>query len=232
MISYNGVPIESVAPVMIEDIRVAPIRYNPVSRPRAIRFGSEFVRMGGAERTVTITFALLEKNSVARHEALMNLSQWARTDGEYMLELPQDPLRYLQCVCTDKPEPSTRAWWENKLRLVFTCYENLYWTSKKEKTVACGTAFHALGDAPPLMRIENTSMVAITNQSFSDGVRTMTFTAIPAGAMVIDLNRQTAEVGGTSFMQSFVPSGTFVVPKAGAQTITGIGSIKYRERWE
>ena len=55
MIVYNGVSIDSVAPVMIEDIRVAPIRYNPVSRPRAIRFGSEWVRMGGGDRTVTIS---------------------------------------------------------------------------------------------------------------------------------------------------------------------------------
>jgi len=232
MIVFDGVSIDSVAPVMIEDIKVSPVRYNPVVRPRAIRFGSEFVRMGGGERTVVVTFAILEKNKVLRQEYFRNLSVWAKTDAEYMLELPQDPLRYLQCVCTDKPEPSTRAWWENKLRLTFTCYTNPYWTSKREKSVACGTAFFVLGDAPPLMRIENTSASGATNQAFSNGTQTMTFSTIPTGQMVIDLNVQTAEVGGNSIMQYYQPSGAFLLPMTGKQTITGVGTVKYRERWE
>lgn len=232
MIVFNGVNIESVAPVMVEDIKVSPIRYNPVVRPRAVRFGSEFVRMGGGERTVVVTLAILESNKVVRQEHLRNLSVWAKTDGEYMLELPQDPLRFLQCVCTGKPEPSTRAWWENKLRLTFTCYENPYWTSKREKSIACGTAFYVLGDAPPLMRIENTSATGIADQRFSNGVQTMIFNTIPSGEMVIDLNRQTAEVGGASIMTYYAPSGEFIIPKVGKQTITGVGTIKFRERWE
>lgn len=232
MIVFDGVSIDSVAPVMIEDIKVSPIRYNPVVRPRAIRFGSEFVRMGGGERTVVVTFAVLEKNKVARQETLRNLSMWAKTDAEYIMELPQDPWRYLQCVCTDKPEPSTRAWWENKLRLTFTCYENPYWTSKKEKEVACGTTFHALGDAPPLMQIRRTLSSAASNQSYGDGVNTMTFTTIPAGEMVIDANVQTAVVGDASIMQYYQPSGAFVVPNAGKNKITGTGTVYYRERWE
>lgn len=232
MIVYNGVSLESIAPVMIEDIRVAPIRYNPVVRPRAIRFGSEFVRMGGGERTITVTFALLEKNSILRHEYMMQLSQWAKTDGEYVLELPQDQLRFLQCVCTGKPEPSTRAWWENKLRLTFTCYGNPYWTSKREKSVACGTAFCVLGDAPPLMRIENTSVSGLSNTTFSNGVQSMTFSTIPTGEMVIDLNAQTAQVGNNPIMQYYQQNGDFLVPRCGTQTITGVGTVKYRERWE
>jgi phage-related protein len=232
MIVFDGENIESVAPVMVEDIKVSPIRYNPVVRPRAVRFGSEFVRMGGGERTVVVTFAILERNTIMRQEYLRNLSVWAKTDAEHMLELPQDPLRFLQCVCTGKPEPSTRAWWENKLRLSFTCYDNPYWTSKREKSVSCGTAFCVVGDAPPLMRVENTSQSGLTNCTFSNGLQSMTFTTIPTGEMVIDLNRQTAEVGGTSIMQYYAPSGAFLVPTIGTQTITGVGTIKYRERWE
>lgn len=232
MIVFDGVSIDSVAPVMIEDIKVSPIRYNPVVRPRAIRFGSEFVRMSGGERTVTITFAMLERNTVARHEYLRNLSMWAKTDAEYKIELPQDPLRYLQCVCTGKPEPSTRAWWENKLRLTFTCYENPYWTSKDEKAVACGTAFFAHGDAPPLMQVRRTLSSAASNQSYGDGVNTMTFTTIPAGNMVIDANEQTAVVGNNSIMQYYQPAGAFIVPKVGTNNITGTGTVYYRERWE
>ena len=233
MIVFNGVSLDSAAHVSIEDIRVNPIQYNPVTRPRAIRFGSEFVRMGGGTRTVVITFAILEQDPVIRRESLLAVSKWARTDAEYKLELPVDTSRYLQCVCTGKPEPSTRQWWESKLRLTFTCIENPYWTSRTEKSVACGTDFIVLGDAPPLMRIERTvSGSAASNQSYSFGGNTMTFSTIPVGDMVIDLNRQTAVVGSSSIMGYYQASGKFVIPNAGAMKITGTGTIKYRERWE
>ena len=232
MIVFNGVALESVANVKIEDIRVSPIKLQPVVRPRAIRFGSEFVRMGGGERTISITFALLDMDAINRHSALMGISKWAKTDAEYKLELPIEPTKYLQCVCTAKPEPSTRQWWESKLRLVFTCYENPYWTSKGEKSVACGTSFNVLGDAPPLMRIERTLSSSESNQTYSNGVQSMTFSTIPSGNMVIDLNNQTAAVGNSSIMNYYAPSGSFIIPKNGTQTISGTGTIKYRERWE
>ena len=232
MIVFNGVALESVANVKIEDIRVSPIKLNPVARGRAIRFGSEFVRMGGGERTVTITFALLDQNEINRHAAIMAISQWAKTDAEYRLELPNEPNRYLTCVCTSKPEPSTRQWWESKLRLVFTCYDNPYWTSKNEKSVSCGTSFNVLGDAPPLMTIERTLTSTASNQTYSNSTESMTFTTVPSGTMTIDLNRQTAVVGSSSIMEYYNPSGRFIIPKTGTQTINGTGTVKYKERWE
>lgn len=234
MIIFNGVSIDSAAPVMVEDIRVSPISYSPVTRPRAVRFGADFVRMGGSERTVTVTLALLDRNNVTRHEAFLNLSAWARTDAEYRLELPQDPARYLQAVCISKPEPSTRAWWENKLRIVFACYDNPFWTDKAEKSVACGTQFIALGDAPPLARIESNITASTSAMTYGDGTNTMTFNfgGAASGRLVVDLNRQTAAINGASCMQYYTPASTFVVPKTGAQTITGAGTLYYRERWE
>ena len=233
MIIFDGVSIDSIANVRVEDIRVSPIALNPVSRQRAIRFGSDFVRMAGGQRTISITFSVLDQNQYNRHSSLMAITQWAKNDREYMLELPQDPARALWCVCTARPEPSLRQWWENRLRLVFTCFDNPFWTSKQEKSVACGTAFTVLGDAPPLMRIERTvSGSAASNQSYSNSVQTMTFTTIPVGNMVIDLNSQTAAVGSTSIMQYYSPSGSFLIPRTGTQTITGTGTVKYRERWE
>lgn len=237
MIVFNGITLESVAPVKIEDIRVSPIKYNPVVRPRAIRFGSEFVRMGGGERTVAVTFALPVMNNITRHEYLMNIRQWAKSDAEYKLELPIDPLRHLECVCTAKPEPSTRQWWESKLRLVFTCFSNPYWTSKGEKTVACGSQFMVLGDAPPLMQVTRTvSGSAASNQSYAMDGRTMTFSTIPVGTMTIDLNKQTASSKNgntvTDLMQYYNPSGSFIIPRTGSQKITGTGSVLWRERWE
>lgn len=232
MIVFDGKTIDSVAPVKIEDIVVSPIRLNPVSRQRAIQFGADFVRMGGGTRTVQITFALLVSNMEARQKSLLALSAWAKSDKEYRLELPYNPGLYLMAVCTAKPEASVRKWWENKLRLTFTCFDNPYWTSSGEKSVSCGTAFNVLGDAPPLMRIERTvSGSAASNQSYSNGTQTMTFSTIPVGSMVIDLNKQTAAVGSSSIMSYYQPSGSFIIPKTGTQTITGTGTVKYRERF-
>ena len=231
MIIFDGKALESVANVKIEDIRVSPIALNPVARDRAVQWGADFVRMRGGTRTVAVTFALLDMNRVNRYEQIMNITQWAKSDKAYKLELPTEPTRYLNAVCTSRPEPSTRQWWESKLRLVFTCFDP-YWINKGEKSVACGTQFTVAGDAPPLMRIERTLTGNASNQSYSDGTHTMTFSTIPTGGMVIDLNKQTAAVGSTSIMQYFQPSGAFIPPVTGTQTITGTGTVKYRERWQ
>lgn len=233
MIMFDGIDISQVARVKIEDIRVSPIEYSPIVRPRAVTGGSDFIRTKDGTRTIAVTFALLDDNRIQRSADLMNISEWAKTDKEYRLELQMFPGMYLTAVCTAKPEPSVRQWWESKLRLVFTCYDNPYWTDTEEKSVACGTAFNVRGNAPPLMRIERTvSGSAASNQSYGDGTNTMTFSSIPVGNMVIDLNRQTAAVGSSSIMQNYTVTSRFLIPRTGSQTITGTGTVKYRERWQ
>lgn len=235
MIVFDGVSLDSIAPVKIDDIRVYPITLAPVTRQRAIQAGQDFVRMTKGTRNIIITFALLEQNAIERQNAIMAVSQWAKTDKEYKLELPNYPDLYLIAVCTGKPEPSMRQWWESKLRLTFTCIDDPYWISKYEKSASCGASFFCMGDAPPLMRIERTLSSAASNQAFSFGGKTMTFSTLPAGVVVIDLNRQTAQVTSgnatTSIMQYFTPTGAFIEPQPGTMNITGTGTIKYRERW-
>ena len=232
MIVYDGIDLESVAPVRIEDIRVSPIEENAVSRPRAICAGSEFVRMRYGTRTVAITFAVQDDNRTTRQSSLLNISQWAKSDKEYKLELPNYPDLYLMAVCTNKPEPSYRQWWEAKLRLVFTCFDNPFWTSVAEKSVSCGTQFYVFGDAPPLVRIERTLSESASSQSYGLDSNTITFSTIPTGDLVIDLNRQTAQVGNSSIMANYAASSHFLIPRTGQQTITGTGTVKYRERWQ
>ena len=240
MIIFDGVSLESVAPIKIEDIRVSPIRLTPVTRQRAIQFGSDFVRMGGGERTIAVTFALLDMNKITRHEGLMNLSKWAKTDKEYKLELPIDPNRYLECVCTSKPEPSTRQWWESKLRVVFTCYSNPFWTSKAEKAVSVGTQFTVLGDAPPMMRIGRNWAATAYDVNYTLDGNTISLASVPSGYMIIDLNKQTITSANNSIMDKYNANSKFIIPRVGTQTITGasqsgytnFGNVYYRERWE
>ncbi len=234
MISFNGVGMETVAPVYIEDIVVSPIQLSPQSRQRPVRFGADFVRMGGGTRTVTVTFALLTNDRDLRRRQLDALNAWARTDTEGRLTLPYHPDRYLQCICTERPATSAWKWWENKLKFTFTAFDDPYWTDTDEKSVACGTAFTVQGTAHdgPLMRIERTLSNSASNQVYSNGTESMTFSTIPAGDMVIDLNRQTAAVGNASIMQYYTFGSAFLLPRNGAQTITGTGTVKWRERWE
>jgi hypothetical protein len=232
MIVFNGVALEQVAPVKIVDILVSPIQMTAVSRQRPVTWGADFVRMSGGSRTVSIEFALLTDNRDARQAQLQEITRWARSDTPGKLEIPNRRGVYLEAICTALPEPSLRQWWESKLRIVFTTYDNPYFTSSTERSVACGTPFIALGDAPPLMRIENTFSSDASNQTYGNGSESMTFSTIPAGDMVIDLNRQTAAVGTTNIMQYYAFGSSFLIPRAGTQTITGTGTVKWRERWE
>ena len=192
MIYFDGIDLQSIANVRIEDVRVSKIQNTVVSRPRAINPGSVFVRDRFGTRTVAITFAILRDNMEERMADLMAVSEWAKNDKEYRLELPGHPDHYLMALCTEKPEPSTRQWWESKLRLVFTCVNDPFWNSKAEKSVPCGTPFVAMGDAPPHVRIEHTRTAAQGNASYSLGNNLMLFNSIPAGNMIIDLDAQTA----------------------------------------
>ena len=116
------------------------------------------------------------------------------------------------------------------MNLTFTAFDPFFYDIA-EKTVACGTAFVVLGDEPPKMRIVNTFAADASNVAYSDGTNTMTFSTILAGDLVIDLNKQTAAVGNTSIMQYYALTSKFIIPRTGAQTITGTGSIKWIERW-
>lgn len=221
MITFDGIEIGSVAKVYVEDIKVSDVDYSPVTRPRPIDSGALFVRNRANTRTVTVTFALLKQDRNARQAALTALNAWAKTDKEYKLELEGHPDHYLMAVCTEKPSPSLRQWWEQKLRFVFTCYDNPFWTSNQEKIVACGTQFVVLGDAPPLMTIH------ATGNSFALDGRTMAFSS--ASGSVIDLNTQT--VTPSSVMSGYNVTSKWLIPRTGTQTISGSGTIRYRERW-
>jgi hypothetical protein len=232
MIMFNGKALEQVAPVKIVDILVSPIQMSATARQRPVTWGADFVRMTGGSRTVSIEFALLTQDRETRQNQLAAITRWARSDAPGRLQLPNRRGVYLEAICTGLPEPSLRQWWESKLRVVFTTYDNPYWTSIGEKSAACGTQFAVLGDAPPLMRIERTLSATASNQTYGNGSESMTFSSIPTGTMAIDLNRQTAQVGTTNIMQYYAFGSSFLLPRTGTQTITGTGTVKWRERWE
>ena len=232
-IRFNGVWLEEIAPdIRIDDIDVSPIVYNATASDRPIRFGREFVRNVGSTRTITITFAIQLDDRSAREEQLQAVRDWARTDAEYTLVLPHYADRHLEAVCTAQPDASYRKWWQNNLRVVFTCFNNPFWTSDDITEVQCNAEFSVGGSAPPIMTIERRLVSPANNASYTCGSQVMRFSQIPAGNLVIDLNRQTAAVSGVSIMRYFNPTSTFIEPKTGAmQVINGTGKVRIRERW-
>lgn len=231
MITYDGVRMDSIASVQIEDIRISPIKYEPVARSRPVKAGSDFVRNRKGTRTVVVTFVLLDENEVNRQQSIIELCAWAKDDREYKIEIDNYPELFLTGICTQKPEVSLREWWQS-VQFVFTCFNDPYFNSTSEKSASCGTDFFVLGDAPPLMRIERTLGSSASNQSYGLNGNTITFSTIPAGNLVIDLDKETAVVGSTDIMQYYTMNSKFLVPKTGQQKVTGTGTVKYRERWE
>ena len=230
MIIFNGIDLASVANVKVEDINVGPIQESPIVSERAIRAGAEFVRGHKGTRRVVITFQVKEENQVVRSADIMNITAWAQSEKPGKLELPNQPDKYLMAYCTELPDPSLRQWWQI-LRLTFTCFDP-YWISKGEKSVACGTDFVVMGDAPPMMKITRTiTGSAVSDQSYGLNGNTITFSTIPVGDMVIDLESQTAVSGSTDIMQYYNVNSKFLVPKVGSQKVTGTGTVKWRERW-
>ena len=230
MIIFAGIDLETIAPVKIEDIRVSPIQISPVARQR-YGFGQDYIRMTGASRTITITFALKEEDLDKRYKAVQDIVEWAKPYIENQLDLPMYADRHFDCVCTEYPSPSYRQWWESSLRLVFQTFDNPYWTSNEEIKANCGVPFTINGTAPPLMKIERDLTAKVANQTYSANGKSMVFDQIPAGHLLIDLNRQTAQVGNASIMQYFTKTSKFIEPVPGNITVSGNGTITYRERW-
>ena len=230
MIIFHGMDFEAAAAVTIKDIYVSPIQRKVVVRERPIQAGADFVRVTDGTRTVKITFSLLEQDPYKRQEQIEAVTAWADTKQPAPMSLPYHRGKLLDVLCDNLPAPSAREWWESSLTLTFTAFDP-YFYDEFDRSIACGTAFFVGGNAPPKMRIERTLSADANNQAYSDGADTMTFSTIPTGAMVIDLNRQTAQVGATSIMQYFSLLSTFILPKTGSMTITGTGTVKWRERW-
>jgi len=233
MIKFNNKTFENISDLIyIEDIVVSPISLEPTVRARPVQFGSEFVRMSGGTRNITISFALLDIDINERQALIQDIRDWAFTTTEKTMQLPMYEDRHLECICTQFPDDTYRKWWENKLKLVFTCFNNPYWTSDELIEVRTGTTFSIGGSAPPLMTIERSGSTKLMHQTFASKTESMTFSEIPAGSLVINLNRQTAAIGSTSIMKYYANDSTWIVPKVGAnQVISGVGTVKYRERW-
>ena len=125
MLLFNGVAFEDVAAVNVVDIVVSPITQAVTAVDRAVLSGSDFVRIRGKTRTITVTFALLDQDRDARCESMEAIRRWAASDKPQRLMLPDRIGQYIDAICTTFPQLSIRERWAVG-KIVFTSYEPFF----------------------------------------------------------------------------------------------------------
>lgn len=233
MITFNGIGIKDIAPVDIADIVVSTVRRSVVSRDRPILPGAEFVRVTDSTRQVTITLADRTSDMESRISEIEAINAWAATTEPGKLVLPYQGGKYLNALCTSYVEPSYRQWWENKLKLVFTAYDP-YFNAPAENHVSIGqgTTVTFTGSAEPLVRIETTLEEAASSLVWSDGTNTLTLSGtIPVGTVTVDLNRQTVRHNNGTSLSPLITLASRFPAITRKMTITGPGTIYWRERY-
>lgn len=239
MITFNGIGIKDIAPVDIADIVVSTVRRSVVSRDRPILPGAEFVRVTDSTRQVTITLADRTSDMESRISEIEAINAWAATTEPGKLVLPYQGGKYLNALCTSYVEPSYRQWWENKLKLVFTAYDP-YFNSPAENHVVIGTGATVTfaGSAEPLVYIDQiiNGIPGGTVQAtfvWSDGTNTLTVSgAIPTGGVVrVDLNKQTVRHSNGTSLSPLITLASRFPAITRKMTITGPGTIYWRERY-
>lgn len=233
MLLFDGVALESVAPVRIDDIVVSPVTQAATVVDRAVLSGADFVRIRGKTRTITITFAILTNDMANRATYMQAVRRWAAQGQPCQMMLPDRIGQYIMAVCTTPPSLSLRKWWEVD-KMVFTSYEPFF-EATGENSSPCGTPFMVNGSAEPRMQIRATLTQALTSPSWVwNGKKTIFLSGtVGPGTLVIDLTRQVITLNGQSIMASYIfPNSDFFAPQIGYNNITGAGRVYWRERWE
>lgn len=234
MVEYNGVTLESVAPVRIIDIALSPPAMTVAAQGHVLTDGARFIRRKRGERTVTITFALLTEDYATRRAQLAAITAWASSPVSAPLCIATEPGGYLQAVCTTYPSQSARQFWE-VLTLAFTAYDPRF-IDCAEYTLPASRPVIVAHNEPPAMRIEQDVSTPISNPSWALGAHKLQLSgSVGVGRLVIDFERQTITLNGQSIMNQLTIDSRFFIMKQGANAITctgGAGGILYwRERW-
>lgn len=228
---FDGVDIETISPVKIIDITVGQPKQSVVTAPRPISPGQAFIRSTYTTRVITVQFALLITSPIEREAALQALRAWAHPGQPGTLTVDSRPGQSITAVCTGLPDPSMRQWWEDKLKITFTCYDPLF-VDITEQTAASGAQAVVLGDAPPLAYLTIDVGSGYNTVTVTDGTRTLTLSGqMSAGTITIDLEHEkiTHSVDG-NISSLLTLTSRFPQLKIGINTITG-AILHYKPRW-
>ena len=233
MVEYNGVTLESVAPVRIIDIALGSPAVAITAQSHALADGARFLRRKRGERTVTITFVLLTDDYAARRTQLAAITAWASSSVPAPLCIATEPGGYLQAVCTTYPSQSSRQFWE-VLTLAFTACDPRF-VGCAEYTLPVSRPVIVVHNEPPMMHIEQDVSASISNPSWALGAHKLQLSgSVGVGRLVIDFERQTITLNDQSIMNQLTIVSRFFMMKQGANAIActgGAGGILYWGEW-
>lgn len=89
------------------------------------RDGTRFIREEILTRSVTITFAVRERDIERRKMVIGDIAAWAENGG--ILTINDRPGQRLRVRCTSRPVASSALKWTATLSIVFTAYEWPWW---------------------------------------------------------------------------------------------------------
>jgi hypothetical protein len=232
MVTYNGVALDDIAPVLIGGEYPDPPKVKVEWKDKPITIGSHFIRSRYEIRKIKIAFYLPVIDAEERAEYMSAIFGWARSPSPLPLKLSKRPGKYINAVLSEFPAASAEKWWE-KLEIEFEAGDPFFYDDG-EKAVAVGTSFAI--ESPEGIenaRIEWANPSTASSPAWVlDGITTITISgSVAAGAVLLYTNPIYATLAGTSIMDQVTIASRPFELAYGAHIITGNGTLFYRERW-
>lgn len=233
MVEFDGVQIESVAPVKLDDVFISAPSVELTTQSVPLMDGVRFVRSKRGTRTVTVPFAVMEDNEEIRRNHIKAVTEWATSKGLCTLRTSQEKNGYLLAVCSQLPDESSKKFWDI-MTLAFVAVDPCY-IENTEHSQNVTAAVNLTGKEAPMIRIEQTVSSVLTNPTWRCGETHITLSRVTAGRLIIDLYSQTITLNGESIMEQMtIDSDFFEMSKENNKIIctNGAGGVLYwRKRW-
>lgn len=229
---YDGVNISDAFQIVDVSVPLLPT-FTAVTHELAQRPGSYFAsrKVGTREVKVKLRLDAETRNPMGIFKAWRELSAVFNKPEPRKLQLDEE--RYCWAMMVGESEIENNAYY-GEVEFTFTCFDPYFYGAEHEIAVSNGStaSFNVQGgvEAYPVLELTaTTTYVLVANAVTGDYVR------VPSTAsgskVVIDMERQTATIGG-EFAPVYLASDFFTVEGAAKVKVTGAnGTLRYRERF-
>jgi phage-related protein len=228
MIRFNNIALESIVPFLRNTISVSPPKVDLTWQDKTLAHGSRFMRRRYEPREIKIDIYLPIVSAEQRAHFINLIYGWVNYDEPMPLELPNIPGKYIMASAEKLPDPTTREWWE-KLSITFIAGDPFFIDSSYSAATN-GTVFAVYGDSVASAYIIE-SGVSINPSWVLDGDKSISLDGAFIGTMKIDLDDNMVYLDDISQMEYVTLASRFFELVPGIHTITGAGTLYYKQRW-
>lgn len=185
-IAVNGEWLSGVhESVMVSDVHENEVRQTDAAE-KPVSFGSRFVRSARKSLSVTVSFAIAERDPQRRMEVLKLVQDWAIAGGA--VEVSYRDGQRLYAVCDNPPALASANKWTGLLEAVFTACDVPFWidTAETRAAITKSGSIHPGGSQLTVVcdaAITNTGSGAISRVEIITDASSVVFDGIllPAG---------------------------------------------------